>query len=71
MTKIGHNIQSISTKRSDFKFDRVLPFRQVTEKTKESPAVLLFLKFLFAIAQMPNFVLPWPQANHTANPKDP
>lgn len=47
MTKNGLNIQTISTKRTDFQTDRVLLLRQVTEK-KEKAHPSLFLKFLFA-----------------------
>ena len=58
MTKIGHFIQRISTKRTDFHTDRVLILGQVTEKTREILAVLHFLKFLFAAAQMAHLVFP-------------
>lgn len=47
MTENGHDIQTISTKRTDFKTDRVLLLGQVTEK-KEKAIPSHFLKFLFA-----------------------
>jgi hypothetical protein len=47
MTKNGHDIQTISTKRTDFQTDRVLLFGQVTQK-KEKAHPSHFLKFLFA-----------------------
>jgi len=47
MTKNGLNIQTISTKWTAFKPDRVLLSRQVTEKKKKAyPSN--FLKYLFA-----------------------
>ena len=45
MTKNGLDIQTISTKRTDFRADRVLLFGQVTEK-KEKANPSHFLKFL-------------------------
>lgn len=45
MTKIGLDIQTISTKRTAFQADRVLLLGQVTEK-KEKAHALCFLKFL-------------------------
>jgi hypothetical protein len=45
MTKNGLDIQTISTKRTDFQADRVLLFGQVTEKKEKAPASH-FLKFL-------------------------
>lgn len=47
MTEPGLDIQTISTKRTDFQADRVLLFGQVTEKVeKANPSHLL--KFLLA-----------------------
>jgi hypothetical protein len=45
MTKNGLDIQTISTKRTDFQTDRVLLFGQVTEK-REKADPSHFLKFL-------------------------
>ena len=47
MTENGLDIQTISTKRTDFKADRVLLLGQLTEK-KEKANPSHFLKFLFA-----------------------
>jgi hypothetical protein len=47
MTKNGLDIQTISTKRTDFQTDRVLLLRQLTEK-KEKALPSHFLKFLLA-----------------------
>jgi hypothetical protein len=47
MTEIGIDIQTISTKRTDFQTDRVLLFGQVTEK-REKADPSHFLKFLLA-----------------------
>lgn len=47
MTKNGHDIQTITTKRTDKQADRVLLLGQVTEK-KEKANPSHFLKFLFA-----------------------
>jgi hypothetical protein len=47
MTKNGLDIQTISTKRTDFQTDRVLLFGQVTEK-REKADPSHFLKFLLA-----------------------
>jgi hypothetical protein len=47
MTKNGLDIQTISTKRTDFQSDRVFLLRQVTEK-KEKAHPSHFLKFLLA-----------------------
>jgi hypothetical protein len=47
MTKNGLDIQTISTKRTDFQTDRVLLLGQVTEK-EEKAHPSHFLKFLFA-----------------------
>jgi hypothetical protein len=47
MTENGLDIQTISTKRTDFKADRVLLLYQVTEK-KEKVDPSHFLEFLLA-----------------------
>jgi hypothetical protein len=47
MTKNGLDIQTISTKRTDFQTDRVLLLGQVTEK-QEKATPSHFLKFLLA-----------------------
>jgi hypothetical protein len=47
MTKNGLDIQTKSTKRTDFQTGRVLIFGQVTNK-KEKAHPSHFLKFLFA-----------------------
>jgi RPA family protein len=47
MTKNGLDIQTISTKRTDFQTDRVLLLGQVTEK-QEKATPSDFLKFLLA-----------------------
>jgi hypothetical protein len=47
MTKNGLDIQTISTKRTDFQADRVLLLGQLTEK-KEKANPSHFLKFLLA-----------------------
>jgi len=46
MTKNGLDIQTISTKRTNFQADRVLLLEQVTEK-QEKADPSHFLKFLF------------------------
>ena len=57
MTKNGHNIQTILTKRTDFQTDRVLLLRQMTEKIeKANPSH--FLKFLLANRTLAHLVLP-------------
>lgn len=47
MTNIGLDIQTISTKQTDFQTDRVLLLGQVTEKS-EKANLSHFLKFLLA-----------------------
>lgn len=47
MTENGHDIQTISTKRTDKKADRVLLLGQVTEKNEKAHPSH-FLKFLLA-----------------------
>ena len=56
MTENGHDIQMISTKRTEKQADRVLILRQVTEKkAKANPSY--FLKFLFANPYRSHLVL--------------
>lgn len=70
MTKNGLDIQTISTKRTDFQADRVLLWGQVTEK-KEKANPSHFLKFLLASRTNGTFGF----AQHTnprfAKPKEP
>jgi hypothetical protein len=70
MTKNGLDIQTISTKRTDFQTDRVLLLGQVTEK-KEKANPSHFLKFLLASHTNGTFGF----ARHTsppiAKPKEP
>ena len=57
MTKNGLNIQTISTKQTDFQADRVLLLGQVTgRKEKANPSH--FLKFLLASRTLAHLVLP-------------
>lgn len=62
MTENGLNIQTISTKRTDFQTDRVLLLGQVTEG-KEEADPSRFLKFLLANPHCTHLDLPHPQAN--------
>jgi len=62
MTENGLNIQTISTKRTDFQTDRVLLLGQVTEG-KEKADSSRFLKFLLANPHCTHLDLPHPQAN--------
>ena len=57
MTKNGLNIQTISTKQTDFQTDRVFLLGQVTEK-KEKAIPSHFLKFLLASRTLAHLVLP-------------
>ena len=68
MTENGLNIQTISTKRTDFQTDRVLLLGQVTEG-KEKAAPSRFLKFLLANPHCTHLVLPDTQANASQNQK--
>jgi hypothetical protein len=70
MTKNGLDIQTISTKRTDKQADRVLLFGQLTEK-KEIAYPSHFLKFLLSSPQVAHLVLPHPQADPSAKPKEP
>ena len=67
MTKNGLDIQTISTKRTDFQTDRVLLLGQVTEKSeKANPSH--FLKFLLASRTNGTFGFAPPhQANASQN----
>jgi hypothetical protein len=66
MTKNGLDIQTISTKRTDFQADRVLLLGQLTEK-KEKGHPSHFLKFL--LASRTNGTLAFAQTAQ-ANPSD-
>ena len=68
MTENGLNIQTISTKRTDFQTDRVLLLGQVTEG-KEKAAPSRFLKFLLANPHCTHLVLPETQTNPSQNQK--
>jgi hypothetical protein len=68
MNKNGLDIQTISTKRTDFQTDRVLLLGQVTEK-KEKADPSHFLKFLLALPQVAHLALPHPQSNTSQNQK--
>ena len=57
MTKNGLDIQTISTKRTDFQADRVLILGQVTEK-KEKAQPSNFLNFFLPAAQTAHLILP-------------
>jgi hypothetical protein len=68
MTKNGLDIQTISTKRTDFQTDRVLVFGQVTQNKGKAHASH-FLKFLFAYPHRTHLVLPDTQALSSQNQK--
>ena len=68
MTKNGLDIQTISTKRTDFQTDRVLLFGQVTQK-KEKAHASHFLKFLLADPHCTHLVLLDTQADPSQNQK--
>ena len=57
MTKNGLDIQTISTKRTDFQTDRVLPLGHVLEN-KEKARPSHFYKFLIAGPHCTHLVLP-------------
>jgi hypothetical protein len=65
MTENGHDIHTISTKRTDFQTDRALLVEQVTAK-KGKAHTSHFLKFLFEETYL---VLPDTQANASQNQK--
>ena len=68
MTKNGLDIQTISTKRTDFQTDRVLLLRQVIQK-KEKANPSHFLKFLLTSPHCTHLVLPDTQADPSQNQK--
>ena len=68
MTENRHEIQTISTKRTDLQADRVLLLGQVTEK-KEKADPSHFLNFLLANPHCTHLVLPDTQANASQNQK--
>ena len=68
MTKNGLDIQTILTEWTDLQTDRVLLFRQETEK-KEKAHPSHFLKFLFADPHCTHLVLPASQADPSQNQK--
>ncbi|NMC99064.1 MAG: hypothetical protein GYA62_05025 [Bacteroidales bacterium] len=70
MTENGLNIQTISTKRTDFQTDRVLLLGQVTEK-KEKAHLSHFLKFLFASRTNGTFGFARHTSRPIAKPKEP
>jgi hypothetical protein len=70
MTKNGLNIQTISTKRTDFQTDRVLLMGQVTEK-QEKALPSHFLKFLLAIRTNGTFGFARHTSRPFAKPKEP
>ncbi len=68
MTKNGLDIQTISTKRTDFQTGRVLRLGQETEKNEKAyPSH--FLKFLFADPHCTHLVLPDTQTDPSQNQK--
>lgn len=68
MTNIGLDIQTTSTKQTDFQTDRVLLLGQVAEK-KEKANPSHFLKFLLTNPHCTHLVLPQTQANASQNQK--
>ena len=70
MTKNGLDIQTISTKRTDFQTDRVLLLGQVTEK-EEKAHPSHFLKFLFASRTNGTFGFARHTSQRLAKPKEP
>ncbi|MBX2985899.1 MAG: hypothetical protein KF882_08025 [Bacteroidia bacterium] len=70
MTENGLNIQTISTKRTDFQSDRVLLLGQVTEK-KEKTLPSHFLKFLLASRTNGTFGFARHTSQPFAKPKEP
>jgi hypothetical protein len=70
MTKNGLDIQTISTKRTDFQTDRDLLLGQVKEKNeKANPSH--FLKFLFASRTNGTFGFARHTSQRFAKPKEP
>jgi len=70
MTENGLNIQTISTKRTDFQADRVLLFGQVTEKVEKAHPSH-FLKFLLASRTNGTFGFARHTSRPFAKPKEP
>ena len=70
MTKNGLDIQTISTKRTDFQTDRVLLLGQVTEK-EEKAHPSHFLKFLLASRTNGTFGFARHTSQPYAKPKEP
>jgi hypothetical protein len=70
MTKNGIDIQTISTKRTDFQTDRVLLLGQVTEK-QEKATPSHFLKFLLASRTNGTFGFARHTSQRFAKPKEP
>jgi len=70
MTKNGLDIQTISTKRTDFQTDRVLILGQVTEK-QEKATPSHFLKFLLASRTNGTFGFARHTSQRFAKPKEP
>jgi hypothetical protein len=70
MTKNGLDIQTISTKRTDFQTDRVLLLGQVTEK-QEKATPSHFLKFLLASRTNGTFGFARHTSQRFAKPKEP
>ena len=70
MTKNGLDIQTISTKRTDFQADHILLLGQVTEKQiKADPSH--FLKFLFTSRTNGTFGFARHSSQLFAKPKEP
>ena len=70
MTKNGLDIQTISTKRTDFQTDRVLLLGQVTEK-EEKAHPSHFLKFLLVNRTNGTFGFAQHTSRPFAKPKEP
>jgi hypothetical protein len=70
MTKNGLDIQTLSTKRTDFQTDRVLLLGQVTEK-QEKATPSHFLKFLLASRTNGTFGFARHTSQRFAKPKEP
>jgi hypothetical protein len=70
MIENGLDIQTISTKRTDFQANRVLLLGQVTEK-REKANPSHFLKFLLASRTNGTFGFARHTSRHFAKPKEP
>jgi hypothetical protein len=70
MTENGFDIQTISTKRTDFQTDRVLLLGQVTEK-EEIARPFYFLKFLLTSRTNGTFGFARHTSRPFAKPKEP